>query len=570
VLGNEHDAEDAFQATFLVLSRKTASLRHQESVGSWLYGVASRLALKANAQASRRRSRERHALRQSPTDPLAEITVREAQVLLEQELARLPEKHRAPVVLCCLEGLPRDGAAQQLGWPLSTLKSRLEEARARLRRRLGRRGLTLPAALLASVLAEGAARAVVPVALVRSTVQAALVFAGGRAGGDVLVSAEVAALAEESLRTMIATRLKLAAMFVLLLGLVGTGGTWVATSEAKVEPADPAAEHVDSTRVVVPQPALPRQETSRTTGGREAQPIPQGHTGQVFAVAFSPDGSKVASGSADGSVKLWDVSTAQEVLTLPGGLPRAVTSLAFAPGGHLLALGRDDGAVEVWDLVLRKRKANFKGSSALVGSLAFSTDGSVVVSGRQDGTVEWDDSTRSDGKVRAPFQGHARRICCTAFSPNGRHLAVGTTDGGVTLWNPEKREVRGLYSKFQQPVRVLAFSPDANMIAGGSQDGTLKLWLRCGKDQASCLGHTGAVRSVAFAPDGKWVVSGSDDRTARVWDSSTGQERGTFSGHQGPVLAVAFSPDGRKVASGGSDHTVKIWDRPPDPVARAK
>src|SRR5262249_26441157 len=141
--------------TFLVLARKAARLRQQESVGNWLYGVATRLALRARMEAARRRDREGQATAKAGPDPLADLTVREAQQILDEELTRLPVRYRAALVLCHLEGLARDEAAQQLGCPSATLKSRLERARALLRKRLGRRGLTLPAALLASLLAGG-------------------------------------------------------------------------------------------------------------------------------------------------------------------------------------------------------------------------------------------------------------------------------------------------------------------------------------------------------------------------------------------------------------------------------
>src|SRR5262249_8005060 len=142
-LHHEQDAEDAFQATFLTLARKAATIRKQDSVGSWLHGVAVHLALQAKTAAARRQLFEKQTLARSSRDPLAEISLREAQTVLDEEMARLPEKYRAPLVLCYLEGTTRDEAAQQLGWSLGTLKRRLEQGREMLRGRLARRGLTL-------------------------------------------------------------------------------------------------------------------------------------------------------------------------------------------------------------------------------------------------------------------------------------------------------------------------------------------------------------------------------------------------------------------------------------------
>src|SRR5262245_24476356 len=145
VLGHEQDAEDVFQAVFLVLSRKAGALRRKEAVGPWLFGVAHRLALRARQEARLRREHEGRAREGPPSDPPSELTVREAQAVVDEELARLPERERGPLVLCYLEGLTRDEAARRLCCPLGTLKDRLERGRAVLQKRLVRRGLALAA-----------------------------------------------------------------------------------------------------------------------------------------------------------------------------------------------------------------------------------------------------------------------------------------------------------------------------------------------------------------------------------------------------------------------------------------
>src|SRR5262249_12430050 len=145
-----HDAEDAFQATFLVLARKASSIRKQASVSSWLYGVAYRVAMKAKVQLARMRRQDRQAVARTATDPAEDLTWREVQQVLDEELQRLPEKFQAPLLLCYLEGKTRDEAAQQLGWTEGMVKGRLERARELLRSRLARRGVTLSAGLLAT------------------------------------------------------------------------------------------------------------------------------------------------------------------------------------------------------------------------------------------------------------------------------------------------------------------------------------------------------------------------------------------------------------------------------------
>jgi RNA polymerase sigma factor (sigma-70 family) len=188
VLGNAHDAEDAFQAAFLALARKAESIRAQGSVGCWLYRVAFHTAVRAREQTSARKRLERRANPQPVADPFAELTGRELLTVLDEELQALPERCRAPLVLCYLQGLTCDEAARQAGWPLRTFKRRLDQARARLRGRLLRRGLALPAALVAAKLTP-AAEAAVPPSLAGTTVRAAL------HGGEAPASGRAALLA---------------------------------------------------------------------------------------------------------------------------------------------------------------------------------------------------------------------------------------------------------------------------------------------------------------------------------------------------------------------------------------
>lgn len=214
LLHHTQDAEDAFQATFLLFFRKAASITRRELLGNWLYGVAYRTASKARAAVARRRLREQ----QVDDLPSRESTPRESDVLtlLDEELNRLPDKYRTPLMLCELEGRPRGETAQRLGCPLGTLSSRLARGRQMLRQRLIRRGVTLTAAALAAIWAESASAAV-PASLLVGTIRAGLLCTTGLA----VVSAPVAALTEGVLKTMMLTKMKIATAGLLLVALAG-------------------------------------------------------------------------------------------------------------------------------------------------------------------------------------------------------------------------------------------------------------------------------------------------------------------------------------------------------------
>jgi RNA polymerase sigma factor (sigma-70 family) len=261
VLHHLHDAEDAFQATFLVLARAAGSIQRRESLGSWLYKVAYRLAVKARAKASRRRDCERRAEAMPAADPLLDMTWREVRVLLYEELKRLPEKYRAPLVHCYLEGKSQEEAARQLGWTKSTLRGRLDRGREHLRRRLSRRGLALSAGLVTVVLAQNPAAAAVPGVLLDSTVKAALRYAAGQGMAAGVVSAQAAALAQGVTQTMFLSKFKLALWFLVVSAVAGGVGllTRHALAVGMAEPPPPEATAVQLPVPKPPPPASPSE-----------------------------------------------------------------------------------------------------------------------------------------------------------------------------------------------------------------------------------------------------------------------------------------------------------------------
>jgi RNA polymerase sigma factor (sigma-70 family) len=234
VLRHQQDAEDALQATFLVLARKASSIRKQQSVGSWLHGVAYRLALKAKAQVGKRRAQETPAPEPVTASTVDDLSVRELQAILHEELQRLPEKYRTPLLLCYWEGKTRDEAAEQLGWAKGTFKEKLERARNLLRSRLTRRGLVPSAALFTALLAQNAVQAVISSSLIEATTRAALAFAAGKTA-SVGLSATVTALAAGAIRTMQITQWATMALIVIFLGTLGSGIGFLATRQADAQ-----------------------------------------------------------------------------------------------------------------------------------------------------------------------------------------------------------------------------------------------------------------------------------------------------------------------------------------------
>ncbi len=277
VLRHTQDAEDAFQATFFVLARKAGTIRKAEALVSWLHGVAYRMAMNAKRNAARRRSHEQQAQPAPQSDPAWETAWQEVQVLLDEEIDRLPEKYRAAFLLCCLENKSAAEAGQALGIKEGTVRTRLCEARKRLQERLTRRGVTLSAVLAVTALSGNGLKASVPSLLLDTTVQAASMYAAGQAA---TVSASVAALVKGATKIMTLSKAKIASVLLLAAGLLAGGSTLLmqptqaAKATASVQPEKPPA-----------QVAPPEAEPDDTKEPLEISGKVLGPDGQPFAGA---------------------------------------------------------------------------------------------------------------------------------------------------------------------------------------------------------------------------------------------------------------------------------------------
>ena len=271
----------------------------------------------------------------------------------------------------------------------------------------------------------------------------------------------------------------------------------------------------------------------------------------IYTIALSPDGNRLASGSWDNDVALWDVASGRELARFDGGVGR-LYSVAFSPDGRRLAYAGNDGSVHVRNAEDATELWQGKSHSGLVYSLQFSADGSLLASGSEDGSIcLWD---AGSGELQHHIEGHSVYVQAIAFSPDGTLLASGSRDCTLALWDPRTGREQGRIEVVTNGINSIAFSADGKQVLLSNVDGSVGLWgLASRALTLEMTGHRYPSWSAVFHP------VGSADKTVIFWDPQTGAERKRLEGHDKDVYSIAFSPDGGLLFSGSADGSIRVW-----------
>jgi RNA polymerase sigma factor (sigma-70 family) len=596
VLGDAHEAEDAFQATFLILARKAHAIRQPAALPGYLHSIARRVALKARTRNAVCPSGTAlvEKLQDAHSDPLMQLTAREVLDILDEEVARLPAAQRSAVLLCCLEGHTREEAAMILGCAPGSLKGHLERGRRRLQVRLQRRGIALPAALaLLAVSHRQAASAL----LLNSAVKAAL------HGG---IGNTASTLANSVLRTMLWGKLACVMTVVLTVALA-------ASTTVAVIYRTPTAEVPEDKKPEVP--AAPKEAGAGKPQVRTdafGDPLPDGAIrrlgtlrfrhggGTICNLLLTPDGKTLVSNSYYGSrtVCVWELATGKLLHQLPGtfehknialsadgkvvavGQKEAIvlwdlasgrevrrlaqpdaSGFAFSPDGKTLAAAGNNSNILFWDLTTGKKTAKWKHDSNSVTELAFTPDGKTLISGQHFGSkiALWDIAS---GKKRQELDAKGGDIFSFALSPDGAILATGSRQGGIPLWDIKSGKlIRKLQAKGRKECTAVAFSPDGKTLAAVEREDDkdiVSFWdVASGKELPRPKGDIHAFWNIVFAPDGKTLITGWSSAIG-FWDLATGKEIGPAASCPPLAFNVTASPDGQMLAF--CEENIRLWD----------
>ncbi|CAL9604054.1 Serine_threonine-protein kinase PknD [Nocardiopsis dassonvillei] len=282
----------------------------------------------------------------------------------------------------------------------------------------------------------------------------------------------------------------------------------------------------------------------------------------AWSMAFSPDGTAVATGGADGTARLWNTGNGNEAYEFAGHT-NGLRSAAFSPDGAVLATGGSDGAIRLWNTETGEQALTLTGHEGSVRALAFSPDGTALAAGDNDGALRiWNTGT---GRRDATLTDGGESMRSVAFSPDGTALAAGGSDGTARIWDVGTGEQTEELLGHRGSVMAVAFSPDGTVLVTGGSDGALRVWDLDSPGETEIPETTGrsgsGIRSIAFHPDGTVFAVGRNNGTVELRNTDDGRPvRGELTGHEGSAIALAFSPDGDRLSSGDGDGVIRFHD----------
>jgi RNA polymerase sigma factor (sigma-70 family) len=660
-LSNFHDAQDITQEVFLKAYQKLRTLKRWDKFLSWLYAITSNLC-KDFLRAKARRLDGEYIADQNTAHlerlSLASHHENEVYQSLHETLAMLPEIHRQVLTLHYLGGLSCLEIGQFLGASPDTIAKRLSRARSKLKKEM----LTLMNTHFAQQKLQPAFTFNIIEAVKRTRIQpnpqTPAIPVGFAALGILALTLlcltvpldqfpaignMVGAPVPSETEVMEVGEIPVDAVVLAETAIVSSGDgkkdlarnpqptdiVLAANAETEVETAIKPTTRLGKGRVhriaYSPDGKLIAVMGALGIWLYDAETLTE--VGMIAegagAIAFSPDGQTLASGSWSDTVHLWEVSTQKRVGRLMSPRQRSVTTLAFTPDGNTLAVGYGKGNIVLWDMKTQQQTALLDTPSSVLSTLVFSPDGKLLASGGfEDLTVSlWNVQTQT---LVGAFEGHTNDmgvrppgILSVAFSPDGKTLASGSnSDETVRLWEVATREQIALLPKNDEDeeyelANSVAFSPDGTILAETGEDAKIRLWdvqtqrqicvlntkaggvssiafrpdgqtlaslnggfdgrhkggdmavrlwnVKTRKQIAVSQNHTAAINSVALSPDDALLASGHDDGVVRLWDMQTQKQIATLTGHKAAVRSVAFSPDGTLLASGERD-SARLWD----------
>jgi RNA polymerase sigma factor (sigma-70 family) len=593
VLHHEQDAEDAFQATFLILARQASRIRKHESLASWLHGVAYHMANDARKAATRRRRHEEDvAVAPSLPTPGTELAWREVRAILDEEIERLPIIYREPFILCCVENRSCAEVGQTLRLKEGTVWSRVIRAKKRLQAQLSKRDVSLTVLLSAAAVSSGNAMAAVPAGLIGATAAAALEMVTGPGLSAATISPNVAALIKGMTNAVACSQFKATMAVIIGLGII-TAGLGVAAARWLPAPAAPVNSFQEEKAHVQRAPVAPKPQTLGVDRFDDALPpgvigrlgtVRLRHGSMINQIVFAPDGKSLISAAHDGFVHTWETGTGKELLQLDlNELQRAnqlqrvsyflgadqAHSLSVSPDGKALAAACMNSPPRIWDLASGRVLHVLGGDQVRAGLVEFSHDSKIVaygggrlINGTDDLDVTLADATT--GQEIRRLVGHKGKIDRFAFSNNDRYLVSGSQDGTVRFWDVQTGTEAEQFEAY-----AFALSPAGKTVAICGKDESVWVCTVGTRNELRKLdGNSGQQLTLLFAPDGKTLLGDSRSKAIfQTWDVATGRTRivqepeapPRWRGreYQAPTL---FTPDSKLVVRGYPDGFIRIWD----------